>query len=394
MIVKFMSFVYFTDMGVREALLGLLNLLGIPWNLKFLWAPFVDIFGTKREWFLRIQAALVLLTAAIAVLAGLAGEGSVSILQLIAFIFVVMGFFAATNDIAIDAYYLEGLPDQRDQAAYSGLRVLTYRLAVIFAKSVLVAIAGIANWLYSFGAGAATLLLFLVVHRFLLPRFETEKTGPRPKIREVMDSFGRSFAAYLKRKRIALILVFIISYKLGDEMLFSMGTPFLMRELAVTKTQLSFISGIVGSMAVIAGSMIGAWLIAKRGLKSTILPITLFMNINILAYVMLAIMKPQATTFNGFAFITFVHAYENIAAGVGYAALTVYLMTLCSREYKAAHYAFGSALISVGATVLGSLGGILVEQLGYVWLFILSFVAGLPSIILLKWLPLDDAKPR
>lgn len=110
MIVKFMSFVFFTDMGVREALLGLLNLLGIPWNLKFLWAPFLDIFGTKRGWFLKIQSLLVLLTFVVAFLAGFAkpnDAASMPILQIIAFVFVALAFIAATNDIAIDAYYLE-----------------------------------------------------------------------------------------------------------------------------------------------------------------------------------------------------------------------------------------------------------------------------------------------
>ena len=397
MLVKFMSFVYFTDMGVREALLGLLNLLGIPWNLKFLWAPFLDIFGTKRGWMLKIQSALVLMTVAIAVIAGFVNKGdpsSVPLMQLIAFIFVAMGFVAATNDISIDAYYLEGLKTTEDQAAYSGLRVFTYRLAVIYARSVLVAIAGLANWFYSFGAGAVTLLVFLIIHKLFLPKFEEKRTGPTPKVKEVMKNFADSFVSYFKRDRIVLIIAFIISYKLGDEMLFSMNTPFLMRELMVTKTQLSLISGIVGSLAVVAGSMFGAWWIKTKGLKKTILPITIFMNLNILAYVLLAIMKPQGTTTSGLVFIACVHAYENIAAGLGYAALAIFLMTLCSREFKAAHFAVGTAFMSLGATIIGSFGGVLVEQFGYVWLFLLSFFAGAPSIFLLFWLPIEETRDR
>lgn len=393
MIVKFMSFVFFTDMGVREALLGLLNLLGIPWNLKFFWAPFLDIFGTKRGWMLKIQALLIILTAMIAVFAGFASPndaGSFPVLQFIAFVFVVMAFIAATNDIAIDAYYLEGLTDIKDQAAYSGVRILTYRAAVIFARSVLVAIAGLLNWRYSFGAGAVTLFIFLVIHKFLLPRFEAEREKRVIRLNEVFQNFYRSFVSYFSRKRIVLIIAFIISYKLGDEMLFSMNTPFLMRELSVTKVQLSLLSGLIGSVAVVAGSMFGAWWIKKSGLKKTIWPITVFMNLNILAYVLLAVMRPQAATFNGLAFIACVHAYENIAAGLGYAALVVYLMTLCSREYKAAHFAVGTAFMSLGATVIGSFGGVIVEQIGYVWLFFISFIAGLPSIFLLFWLPLEE----
>lgn len=395
MIVKFMSFVFFTDMGVREALLGLLNLLGIPWNLKFLWAPFLDIFGTKRGWFLKIQSLLVVLTFVVAFLAGFArpnDPSSMPILQIIAFVFVALAFIAATNDVAIDAYYLEGLTDSSDQAAYSGLRVFTYRIAVIYSRSVLVAIAGIANWSWSFGAGAATLLVFLIIHKFLLPKFEVKKDGPTPKMAEVIANFAASFSSYFRRSRIVVIILFIICYKLGDEILFSMNTPFLMRELAVTKAQLSLIAGIVGSFSVIGGAMLGAWWIKKVGLKKAIWPITLFMNVNIWAYVLLAIYKPQGTTTEGLVFISIVHSYENIAAGLGNAALTIYLMSLCSREFKAAHYAVGTAVMSLGATVIGSLGGVIVEQVGYVWLFTISFFAALPSLALLYWLPMESSK--
>lgn len=391
MIVRFLSSVYFTDIGVREAFLGFLNFLGIPWNLKFLWAPFLDIFGTKRGWMLKIQLLITIFVLAIAFLAGFgSAAGSTFVPWAIAFLFVGLAFVAATNDIAIDAYYLEGLTDPKEQAGYSGLRVMAYRIAIIYARSVLVAIAGLVNWSYGFGAGALTMAALLLLHKFLLPRFEAERSARRVDLRTIPRSFLESFLSYLKRDRVVLVLIFIATYKLGDEILFSMNTPFLMRELGVTKTQLAWLAGFVGSFAAIAGTMLGAWWIKKTGLKRAIWPLTLLMNVNILAYLILSEGKPSPESVLGLSLIAAVHAYENIAGGLGTATLMVYLMRLCSAKYKAAHFAIGSAIMSLGSTLVGGFGGIIVEQVGYTNLFLLGFFAAIPSVLLLFWLPLEN----
>lgn len=391
MIVRFMSSVFFTDMGVREALLGFINFLGIPWNLKFLWAPFLDIFGTKRGWMLKIQFFITAIVFVIAFFAGLVGNPDPGhVLYIIAFLFVGLAFIAATNDISIDAYYLEGLTNREDQAAYSGLRVMAYRIAVIYARSVLVAIAGFANWFWGFGAGALTMLAFLILHKFLLPKFEVKKRETKMGFGDVARNFLDSFLTYLKQEKVAIVLIFIASYKLGDEILFSMNTPFLMRELSVTKTQLAWLAGFVGSFAAIAGALLGAWWIKTVTLKKAIWPITIFMNINIWAYVILSESRPSAATTAGITLIAAVHAYENIAAGLGTAALMVYLMRLCSAQFKAAHFAIGSAIMSLGSTLIGGFGGIIVEKFGYTNLFILGFCAAIPSMILLFFIPLHE----
>lgn len=391
MIVRFLSSVYFTDIGVREAWLGFLNFLGLPWNLKFLWAPFLDIFGTKRAWLIRLQLAITFLVLLIAILAGM-GQHAPSPFRsgLIAFLFTTLAFIAATNDVAIDAYYMEGLKSRVEQASYTGHRVMAYRMAIIYTRSVLVGIAGIANWFYGFGAGAATMLFFFLLHLFLLPRFETEKKGERNSVAIVRHKFIESFLCYLKQERVVLILVFVATYKLGDEILFSMNTPFLIRELGVTKIQLAWLAGLVGSFGAIAGTMVGAWWISKKGLKKVIWPLTLLMNINILAYLILSEGRPQASQPLGVAVIALVHGYENIAGGLGSAALMIYLMRLCSPQFKAAHFAIGTAIMSLGSTFIGGFSGIIVEKLGYTNLFLIGFAATIPSMCLLFWLPLKE----
>lgn len=391
MITRVLSSVFFTDMGVRESFLGFLNFLGIPWNLKFLWAPLLDIFSTKRQWLLRVQSSLALVVLGIAMLAGFSSENP-GLLPVIAFLFVGLAFLAATNDVAIDAYYLEGLPDKSEQAAYSGLRTLAYRAAVIYARTLLVAIAGFMNWAYGFGVGAVTLAAFFLLHAKFLPHVSMARATPK-NFSAIRQGFADSFRTYLSREKIGIILLFIITYKLGDEILFSMNTPFLMRELGVTKPQIAWLGGFIGAFSTIGGTMLGAWWIQKKGLKKSIWPLTLLMNVNIAAYVLLSIYRPDPNIPSGMFFIALTHGYENVAAGLGSAALTVYLMRLCDVRYKAAHFAIGTAIMSLGSTVFGGFSGILVEKIGYTNLFLVSCAATLPSMILLFWIPMDQDTP-
>ncbi len=392
-IVRNITSAFFTDMGVKESYLGYLNFLGIPWNLKFLWAPFLDIFGTKRGWMIKIQALISILMFGIALLAGIASkEPSSGILQIIAFAFVAMAFLSATNDIAIDAYYLEGLTTREDQAAYAGVRVLAYRIAIIFARTVLLGVVGIANWFYGFGVGAVTIFIFLLLHKFLLPRFEAERGERTITVGGVAKDFLASFLSYLKQERVILVLFFIATYKMGDDIIFSMYTPFLKRQLGVSNGQLAWLAGFIGTFAAIFGTMLGAWWIKKVSLKKAIWPITLFMNVNILAYVLLAYMNPSAADTNGIALIAAIHGYENFAAGLGNATLIIYLMRLCSPKYKAGHFAIGTAIMSLSATFIGGFAGVIVEHIGYVNFYIIGFLATIPSLIMLFWLPLHEGK--
>ncbi len=390
MIVRSLSSIFFTDMGVREAYLGLLNFLGLPWNLKFLWAPLLDTIGTRKGWMVKLQFIMTLLTGVMAVLAGYHSfSQNSSLLGVMAFLFMLMAFVAATNDVAIDAYYLEGLKTPEDQAAFSGLRALAYRVAVVYSRSVLVAIAGFSNWFFGFGAGAFTLLVFTILHKLFLPDFENVH-AEKATIQSVKTNFKEAFLTYIKRDRIIIIVLFIIAYKLGDEILFSMNTPFLMRELGVTKPQIAWLAGIVAALSTIAGSLLGAYWIRKKGLNKTIWPITIIMNLTILAYIILSETKPAAATLSGISLIAVIHAYENFASGLGSAALGVYLMRLCHSQFKATHFAIGTAIMSLGSTFFGGFSGFIVEQTGYTNLFLIGFLLAMPSMILLKFIPLDS----
>jgi MFS transporter, PAT family, beta-lactamase induction signal transducer AmpG len=455
MVVRSMSFIFFTDIGMKERYLGYLNFLGLPWNLKMLWAPFVEIFGRKRNWMIGVQIVISVLTAAVAIICFNSAQfHNVGLsTQTLVIAFVILAFVAATNDIVIDGYYMEGLTDMREQAAYTGYRVFAYRLSMILARFGFINIAAYAAkrytgnsglytaWGYAFLAAALTMGLFTIYHIIALPDF-----GPKAEtkggldLKKVAKDFISSFASYLEipysktlqtlaggvlasvvmficlcairhdmlqnfaysfllllvallfraNRNVAMSLLVIIFYKIGDEILFSMGTPFLMRELHVSKLQIAWMAGLVGAFGAIAGTSIGGLWIKKMGLKKSIWPLTLLMNLNIWAYIWLAWAKPSAATLPGLGMISAVYCYEQIAAGIGNAVLIVFILRTCKQEFKAAHYAIGSAFMSLFSTIFGGFSGVIVEHVGYLNLFVISFLATLPAMILLFFVKIKE----
>ncbi|MEW6188082.1 MAG: MFS transporter [Thermodesulfobacteriota bacterium] len=406
-VIRILSSVFFTDIGMKERYIGYLNFLGIPWNLKFLWAPFLDILGKKRSWMIAIQGLITLFTVVIA-------YGCFSarfhpepgwVLGLISVCFIILAFLSATNDIAIDGYYMEGLTDPKEQAAYTGYRVFAYRMAVILVRSGFVALAAYfasslggaekyRPWGYAFGAAALSMFLLTLFHAWQAPKFEKDRSESGRSLAAMAKEFGRAFSTYFDQERVALVIIFIITYKIGDEILFSMGTPFLMRELGVTKAQLSWLGGILGAFGAIAGTSLGGIWIKKRGLKKAIWPLTILMNFNIWAYVWLAWHLPSANTARGLAIIAAVHCYEQMAAGLGNAVLIVFILRTCKPEFKASHYAVGSAIMSLFSTFFGGFGGVMVEHLGYLNLFILAFCVSIPAMLLMFWVPIKEEAPE
>jgi PAT family beta-lactamase induction signal transducer AmpG len=402
MIVRILSGVFFTQLGVKERYLGYLNYLGLPWNIKFLWAPLVDGWGTKRGWQVALQGMLAALTGLVALLAHYAAtSNSGDYLEWIAAVFVVMAFIAATNDIAIDGYYLEAIPRREDQALLSGYRVLAYRMAMVFARSGLVALAAWAMssatvgtayhaWSLAFSVGAGVLAALALSHAFVLPKVGSPAADLETQFAKARRVFVEGFVSYLAQPKVGLVLAFIVLYKMGDELLFSMVTPFMLRELKITGEQYAWIAGIVGAAGTIIGAMWGGYLIKKMGLRRAMWPLTIAMNLNIWLYVWLSVAKPDPTTVSGLSIIATIHGIEQIAAGLGSAALLVFLLTTCSQQYKATHYAVGSAIMSIPGTLVGGQAGAIVEAIGYTNLYVLSFVAAVPGMLLIPFVPIRE----
>jgi MFS transporter, PAT family, beta-lactamase induction signal transducer AmpG len=371
-IVHQVSMELFTAMGASAEVVGLTALYGLPWNLKFLWSPLVDRYGTLRRWVIGLQAAL---GVAIALVAWPAQRLD---LATAARALLVVAVLSATHDIAVDGFYLRAL-HKADQAALSGLRVGAFRMAMIAGKSGLVVLAGVLSWRASFFTGGAALLLLAAVHAAVLPR-----EGSRPA-RGASPSFTRfyldAFRTFLAQPGARISLALILVYRAGDALMFAMSTK-LLAHLGLTLAQRGVLNGISGA-AGIAASMAGGVLIARLGLRRTLAPITLAQALAILLYVALAARRPSLL------WIEAAVIAEQIFAGLGSAAFMVFLMRRCAADYRASHFAIASAAMSLAATGLGAASGFLLTRLGYPAFFALAYAAALPGVVLARIVPKD-----
>ena len=406
MLVNFLFAAYLTDIGVKETWIGYLNYFGLAWSFKFLWAPAVDFWSTKRRWLLTVQGALVVGFGALALLIARGPTtaleaGNDPFLRAAIVLLAVLAVLAATHDIAIDGYYMEAITDPTEQAAYTGLRSLAFQVAKLFARSVLLALAGWIGWTWGFGLGALTLGAAWAVHATILPHVEVARTEKKHVV-DAMRGFGRAFLTFLRQPGIALVLGLLMTYKLGDQLLFSLNTTFLMREVGVSKSDLAWIGGILGSASLTAGSLLSAWAIQKYGWRRAVWPLTLGMNLNIWLYVWLAWSvahgkaDPTHTPPN-LAVVALVYSFEQFAGGLGSSALIVFALRTCNPGFKAAHYAMATALASLGGSTLAAHAGEIVAAVGYTQLYVLSFVVAIPSMLILPFalrLPQLQDPPR
>ena len=372
-IVHQVSMELFTSMGASAQVVGLTALYGLPWNLKFLWGPVMDRYGTLRRWAIVLEALLGIAVALIAWPAqrlDLAGAAR---------LFLVVAVLAAAQDVAVDGFYMRAL-GKTDQAELSGLRAGAFRLAMLAGKGGLVMIAGRLSWRACFHAGGGAMLLLAIVHAFALPR-----ERPREAIVGASTSPARfyvdAFRTFLAQPGARISLAFILVYRAGDSMMFAMSSK-LLDHLGVTLAQRGALNGVAG-VAGIAGSMVGGVVIARLGLRRTLAPIALGQALAILLYVALAARAPAPLWIDA-AVIA-----ERVVEGVGSAALVVFLMRRCAGEYRASHFAIASAAMSLGATGLGSASGFLLSRLGYPAFFVVAYLAAIPGVFLARIVPRD-----
>ncbi len=348
-LVRQLSTVYFKDAGASLEAIGLTSLYGLPWTLKFLWAPLVDTVATKRRWLLAAEAVLTGLVLLLAV-----GSGLPSALPVVAVLFLVIALASATHDIAVDGYYLEAL-DRTEQARWVGFQAGFYRFAMVAGGGGIVFLSGVTSFPVAFALAGAALGTLLLVHGLRLPRQEEPKapasvlvrpllqpdraalvavaaaglvaglvllqrpeaTGFREelarqlprwivvallavlavlatqarKLRERLyaseSTYALAFVDYLDQPRVGVILLFVASYRSGESFLLNMAYPFL-RDIGVSRAAYGIAYGTFGILASIAGGLLGGFLIARGGLKRWIWPFVLAQNLLNLLYMVMA----------------------------------------------------------------------------------------------------------
>ena len=395
-VVMLVSVVFYKNMGVPNTDIALYtSWLYLPWVIKPLWSPVVDLTGAKRTWVVLLQGAV---GAAFALLALAVPTSAFFVLTL--GMFWLMAFASATHDIAADGFYLLAL-SERNQAAFVGLRSAFYRAAMIAGQGGLVLLAGRLTewsgdprraWLSIFLGLAAFFLLLSTWHRQVLPRPDAD--GPAEGKDSLLAGFLATFKSFFTRRDILLVLGFLLTFRLGEAQAIKLVAPFLLDPaakggLGLTTAQVGLVYGTIGVISLTVGGIVGGYLISRMGLKRWLWPMTVAVHLPNLAFVYLAFFKPA-----GLATVAAAIAIEQFGYGFGFTAYTMFLVMIADGPHKTAHYAIGTGFMALGMMLPGMASGWIQERLGYLLFFVWVCCATLPSIILTAFLRIDPAFGR
>ncbi|HXU65004.1 MAG TPA: MFS transporter [Polyangia bacterium] len=366
---------FLTAVGASKTTIAATSWLHMAVTFKFLWSPVLDLFGRRRTWLWALQLVLGVGMLGVAALAPSR--------NLTAFwcAVVPLAIVHATHDIACDGFYLQAL-DRRGQALYSGTRLGAYRLAMIVGSSILVVVAGRTSWLIGFGLAGVLMILTALVNAVVMPnppeQHPDQATGGhggagRPA------AFLETFRSFIAQPHAGSVLAFMLTYKLGDIMMFGMSKP-LLRDLGIDTARRGVLNGF-GTAASILGVILGGAFVARRGLQRALVPLLYIQNLGIPLYIGMAVWKP------GYAGIAAVVLVEQLVSGLGTAGSTVFLMQRCRREFSASHFAMATSVVSLASTISGAVSGPLNERLGHPLFFTVAFLASIPSLVLAWFVP-------
>ncbi len=360
--------------------------LYLPWVLKMFWSPWVDANFTKRRWLLGAQRAMSAVLLIISMLicanaywqAGALANPTFFTLSLLGFL--AGAFVSATLDIATDGYYLLALTPQ-EQGYFVGIRTIFYRIAMILGSGLLVsgvgyvARAGVStpyNWALFFGVLALFFGGCVWYHSVILPRPAADKPAQVAQTTAWKEAFG----SYFKQENIVYILLFILLYRFGEALLEKMVPLFLLKPasqgaLGISVEAYGLIKGTLGLGAIIAGNLLGGWLLGKFGFKKCIWPFAIALVLPNVFYVYLAAMRPGLVT------VATLITLENFGYGLAMMALTVFIMYVSQGKYKTSHYAISTGIMALGMMVPSMLSGKLQALLGYERFFVVACMISL-----------------
>ena len=375
------SVIMYKNLGISNADIGLYtSFLYLPWVIKPIWSPILELFGNKKQWFLSMQLILSLVFLGVGLTTGTDQFFTITLA------FFWMGAFAsATNDIASDGLYLIALkPDQ--QSFFVGMRSTFYRVGMITGQGLIVVIAG--NLEQKFGdptqawswtmTGVGALMLTLTGVNYL----STPKVIEARVAKEDQPSFGKVFSTFFTKKNIGLSVGFVLLYRLGESQLVKMASPFFLdsREaggLGLSTTEVGFIYGTLGVIALLAGGILGGILISRDGLGKWMMPMAFAINAPNVGYIFLAWLQPESI-----AFATTVVVIEQLGYGFGFAAFMVFLIFLAEGIFKTAHYALATGFMAMGMMLPGMLSGYMQQWLGYPGFFVWVVIATIPGFVM------------
>jgi len=382
-VVMTLSVIMYKNLGFSNTDIALYtSWLYLPWVIKPLWSPLVELLGTKRRWVLAMQFLVGAALAGVALT--IPGERA---FQMTLAVFWLMAFASASHDIAADGFYMLALR-QRSQAAFVGVRSTFYRLANIGGQGGLVYLAGELNertgsmvtaWSLVFWTLAGLFALLGLLHLLQLPRPASDRQAHVPG-GTLLPEFLRVFTLFFRKPGIAVILGFLLLYRFPEAQLLKLATPFLLDAqadggLGLDNKQLGIAYGTVGLGALTLGGLAGGWIISRIGLRRALWPLVLAMHLPNIAFLLLAWWQPSQLWL-----ISTALAIEQFGYGLGFTAYLMYMILVADGPHKTAHYAICTGFMALGMMLPGMWSGWLQDQLGYTRFFLWVLIATLPSL--------------
>ena len=387
------SVIMYKRLGISNAELAFYTgWLNLPWVVKPLWSPFIDLIKTKRWW---ITATQLLIGA------GLAGIAftipTTYFFQLTLAVFWLLAFSSATHDIAADGFYMLGL-NSHQQALFVGIRSTFYRIATIAGQGLLIMLAGYLEtstgnipfaWSITFMVLAGMFLGLWVYHKYILPHPATDKAAREVSASTLMNEFWGTFVSFFKKKQAGIAILFMLLYRLPEAQLAKMSIPFLIDPISeggmgLTTEQIGFVQGTVGIIGLTLGGILGGIAVSRHGLKHWLWPMVWAISLPDAVYVYLSYVQPESLWLvNTCVFI------EQFGYGFGFTAYMLYLIYFANGEHKTAHYAICTAFMALGMMIPGMAAGWLQEVMGYQMFFIWIMVCTLATFGVTALLKID-----
>lgn len=386
-----MAVIMYQNLGLSDKEIAFYtSWLGMPWVIKPIWSPFIDLVRTKRFWVLSMQT---LMAAAFACIAFFLPTGF--FVQATMAFFALLAFSSATHDIAADGFYMLALTP-KEQSFFVGIRNTFYRCGSIFGQGVLVMLAGLITegkilpsvkgdaalaWALVFYLLSALFIGLFLFHFFIMPKPENDVRGSNATAKQLFRNFIETVVSFFRKDGIGLALFFILTYRLGESQLAKIAPLFVLASpekggLGLSTTTVGGIYGTLGVIALLLGGIVAGIMVSRKGLKYWIVPMALAINVPDILYIILAWLQC-----NELWLVTLFVMIEQFGYGIGFAAYMLYLIYIAKGAYKTSHYAIATGLMAAGISFPGMIAGYLEEWVGYTHFFMIVCVCTLPGII-------------
>jgi PAT family beta-lactamase induction signal transducer AmpG len=379
--------IWLRESGVDLTTIGIFALVGIAYSFKFVWAPIIDHvpvpwltrrLGQRRSWALVAQVALIISIIMLGQTDPATDPGVTALWA------VAVAFASASQDIVIDAFRIELLEDN-EQGFGAAATQLGYRGGLVAAGAGALFAASYGGWDLAFRLMAGCVLVGMVTV-LLTPEPQrrgkmvtAQQDGPVPFGQWLKIAVIEPFADFMKRDKWAVILVFILAYKVGDAVAGATAGPFYI-DMGFSKDEIGWASKIFGVGATLAGIAIGGLMVYRLGIMKALMVAGILQMLSNLMF------AAQAVIGHDFAFLFATIGIENLSSGMGAVAFVAYLSSLCNVAYTATQYALLTSLMAVPRSVIAASGGYFAETLGWTPFFVWTTVAAAPGLLILWWL--------